>query len=719
MSAADNKFNEEELRRKIREELERKHSERKSKTKETVEQAQPMAQPVNESYFIETYIRRQLEEEVYGAHPEFVKCENHLNQIRWLTPLEMEEEFEFFPVEEGFWERLRNKWFGGPRVKIPDTAEIQQMIDKLRAEFEEDARKRIEAYKAHMQANKKAFADDLEKKIYEEEQDRFYSQLKGYYKYKNHIGETAWMTPEEFENQDEFMERYYTPRQILVRRILTGAAALLVLGGLYAGWQSLQPETPRGYILVETGGVKGSLYIDQNLAVGFSPGVPYPVGEGRHELTVLASGYTTSPDSLEIEVAAEDTVSVAFQLKAMSGKNGVVHVVAPHPEAGLYVDGDFRGVLGDTPYVQLPEGDHTITLKHDYYLPTPGFHTFSLAAGDTVELSFSMRPTRKKESRVSASSLGLIEVNTNVPGARIFLNGRPTGFQTDYVLQKIPFGRHVIRVELENYKAYPKERVVELNKDRRKAQAEFTLSATLRPTVIAVEPQNAPLFLDGKKLAVGRYSGKLPLGKHTITFGDVKGFYTPPAQTIEIRDELENSFNFSYGIRLNLDMTPGNIRDSYGPVRLIPGYIVKGIEFKRSTENAPEVIEMPNGLGRAWQMGFAFQYRNPPGSDALELYFQVPSPLNITKDIVLKLWIYNSREKYPLVIGGKARYRVILNNSVVRDHITVKNDLAAAGENAYETVTLSRYLKPGLNKLIIATADDNTVFLNLWKAAIR
>ncbi len=719
MSPSDNKFNEEELRRKIREELERKHSQRKATQKETVDQAQPMAQPVNESYFIETYIRRKLEEEVYGAHPEFVKCENHLNQIRWMTPLEMEEEFEFFPVEEGFWERLRVKLFGGPKIKIPDTPEIQRMIDTLRREFEEDARRRVETYKTHIQANKKAFADDLEKKIFEEEQDRFYSKLKGYYKYKNHIGETAWMTPEEFENQEEFMERYYTPRQILLRRTARVAAVLVVLGGLYAGWQSLQPETPRGYVLVETGGVKGSLYIDQNLAVGFSPGVPYPVSEGRHELTVLASGYTTAPDSMEVVVGAEDTVNVSFRLTAMSGKNGVVHIKAPHAEAGLYVDGVFRGILGDTPYVQLPEGDHTITLKHDYYLPTPGFHTFSLMAGDTVELSFSMRPSRKKESRVSASSLGLIEVNTNVPGARIFLNGRPTGFQTDYVLQKIPFGRHVIRVEMDNYKAYPKERVVELNKNQRKAQVEFTLSATLRPTVIAVEPQGAPLFLDGKKLSDGRFSGKLPLGQHTITFGDVKGFYTPPAQTIEVKDMLENSFSFSYGIRLNVDMSPGNVRDSFGPVRLIPGYIVKGIEFKRSTENAPEVVDMPNGLGKAWKMGFAFQYRNPPGSDALELYFQVPSPLNITRDVVLKLWLYNSKEKYPLVIGGKARYRVVLNNSVVRDHLTVKNDISAAGDNAYETVVLSRYLKPGLNKLIIATAEDNTLFLNLWKAAIR
>ncbi|RMH63756.1 MAG: hypothetical protein D6677_06440, partial [Calditrichaeota bacterium] len=70
-------------------------------------------------------------------------------------------------------------------------------------------------------------------------------------------------------------------------------------------------------------------------------------------------------------------------------------------------------------------------------------------------------------------------------------------------------------------------------------------------------------------------------------------------------------------------------------------------------------------------------------------------------------------------IGGKSRYRVILNNSIVRDHVTVKNSLDQAGEDRYESITLSRYLKPGLNKLIIAVADDNSMFLNLWKATIH
>ena len=723
MSTSDRHFNEDELRRKIREELERKHKERtRSRSeKEPLDQARPLAQPQAESYFIENYIRRLLQEEVYGAHPEFVKCENHLQQVKWLTPLEMENEFEFFPVEPGFWQRLRDKWFGkNATADIPDTPEINTMMQHLREEFEEDAQKRIALYKEHLLKAKEAVHDELERKIFEEEQDRFYSKLKGYHKYKNHIGETAWMTREEFENQDEFIDPVYSPREKAIRSLLYIGGLSIVTALLYWGFQTFKKDVPKGYLRVDTGGVKASLYIDNELAIGFSPGEPYVVEEGEHRVRLIASGYEAQPDSHLVIISPMDTLNIAFILKPVSGNRGFVHINARQKEAEIYVDGTFSGVLGDTPWLQLRPGDHTITLKLDNYQPSPAFHTFSLKEGDTIDVRFAMRPGRGTSgAKISASSFGLIDVSSNVPGARIFLNGRPTGFQTDYVLQKIPFGRHVVRVELENYKTYPKEQVVVINQDNRRGAVEFTLSATLRPVVIDVQPPGAPLFLDGKELSKGRFAGKLPLGRHTVSFGDMPGYYTPPPQTITVTDELENEFKFSYGVRLNVHVSPTGTRDDFNSLRVIPGYITKGIEFNRSTSNGPDVIDMPGGLGKAWHMGFAFQYRNPPGSDALAIYFYVPSPMTITRDIKLKLWLYSTKESYPLVIGGKARYRVILNNSIVRDHFTVKNTLDKAGELRYETVTLSKYIKPGQNKLIISTADDNTVFWNLWKAALQ
>ncbi|RMH62969.1 MAG: PEGA domain-containing protein, partial [Calditrichaeota bacterium] len=593
MSDQKKNLNEDELRRKIREELERKHRERtSSKKKEPVQKASPMAQPQTESYFMENYIRRVLQEEVYGSHPEFVKCENHLAQIKWLTPLEMENEFEFFPVEESGWQRWRKKWFGKKAAPdIPQTPEIRAMMDRLREEFEQDARQRIALYKEHLQKAREAVHDDLERKIFEEEQDRFYSKLKGYHKYKNHIGETAWLTREEFESQDEFIDPVYSPREKFIRAVLHGGAVVLFVGLLYLGWQAVRTENPKGYIRVDTGGVKASLYIDQQLAIGFSPGVPYVVDEGEHQIRLIASGYEVLPDSHWVEINAEDTVDISFTLQPVSGDQGYVHVLAQLKEADIYVDGEFHGILADNPWLQLPAGDHTVTLKQENYLPSPTFHTFSLNAGDTVEVRFAMRPSRGSSGkRISASSFGLIDVSSNVPGARIFLNGRPTGFQTDYVLQKIPFGRHVVRVELENYKAYPKEQVVVLDKDSRRATAEFTLSATLRPVVLDVEPANAPLFVDGKPLGKGRFAGKLPLGTHTISFGEVPGYYTPEPQTITVTDGLENEFSFQYGIRLNVALSPAGSRDDNGPLRVLPGYIVKGIEFTRDTNNGPDVV---------------------------------------------------------------------------------------------------------------------------------
>ena len=97
MNHKDKKFDEEALRIKIREQLERKHTE-KSKKAENLSTNDLQKIEDDESWYVENHIRRKLQERVYGRRAEFIKCENHLGQIKWLTPLEMEQEYEFFPI---------------------------------------------------------------------------------------------------------------------------------------------------------------------------------------------------------------------------------------------------------------------------------------------------------------------------------------------------------------------------------------------------------------------------------------------------------------------------------------------------------------------------------------------------------------------------------------------------------------------------------------------
>jgi PEGA domain len=721
MSPAGKKFDEDVLRKKIREQLEKEYSEKELKRQNQASSDHLTAHEEDESFYLEIFIRRKLQEEVYSKYPEFVKCGNHLDQMKWLTPLELEDQFEFFPLEFTFWSRFRRKASVTKKVKIPDTPEIKQMIEEFRDEIEEDARERVEKYRIYLKENQQKAQSGQEEKIFIEEQDRFYSSQKGYHKYKNHIGETAWMTVDEFETQEEFTERVYSKKEKARVGSIVTLIILLFAFGLYSLIDFLSPDSLKGYLVVGLNKNKASLYINHALAVGFTPGTAYPVNEGEHEITIISQGYKTDPGYQIVEISKGDTTTISFNLIPIAGETGTVRLNVPFDDASIFADGEFKGTAKQNRLLALPLGDHTITVKKPNYLSSPRLHTFSLNAGDTINLDFRLSKTRSTEGSTqlySTNNTGLIEVNTNVRGARIILNGNNTGFESDYVLQKIPFGQHIISVEKDGYKVYPKEQVVRLSQNDRQAKANFTLTSTTGLVTINIHPDNATLFIDGKEASVGDFSGSLALGEHKLSFGSVEGYKTPEATLIDVSNETQNRFEFRYGSNVHIEVKPGHINPP-SVVRLSSGYIMSGVNFKANSSNGPELVLNKSINENVWQIGFAFQYQNPPGSDAIFVRFQAPNDLNVTEDIHLKLWIYSTNDDYPLVIGGKAEYQVIFNNVIIVNGKTPKYTMSQISENNYEVFSLSSHIKSGVNTLIIAASPENSRFMQFWKAEIK
>jgi len=721
MSPAGKKFDEDALRKKIREQLEKEHSEKQLKRQSLVNSEQITAHEEDESYYLEIYIRRKLQEEVYSKYPEFIKCGNHLDQTKWLTPLELADEFEFFPLEYSFWSRFRRKTALSKNVKIPDTPEIKHMIKEFREEIDADARERIEKYHVYLRENQQKAQSNQEEKIYFEEQDRFYSSQKGYHKYKNHIGETTWMTVEEFDAQEEFTDRVYSKAEKFRISALISVIVIVIILGLFTLVDMLNPEIPKGYLIVDLNKDKASLYINHALTVGFTPGTAYPMNEGEYEISIISPGYKTDPNYQAVDISKGDTTHITFNLIPMAGKTGTVRLNVPYGDASVYADGEFKGTAEQNELLTLSQGNHTITIKKPNYISSPRFHTFSINSGDTINLDFRLlrAMTQAENTPIhSTINMGLIEVNTNVKGAQIILNGNHTGFESDYVLQKIPFGQHIISVEKEGYKTYPKEQVVRLTQNDRQAKVDFTLTSTTGLATINVHPDDATIYIDGKEASVGDFSGSLSLGKHTVSFGSVKGYITPDDQVIDITNQPQNHFEFRYGSNIFIEVKPGHASPS-SMVRVSSGYIMSGINFRANSSNGPEVLVNKTINENVWEMGFAFQYKNPPGSDAVFIRFQAPADLNVTKEINLKLWIYSTDENYPLVIGGDAKYRVIFNNVAIVDGKSPRYSLNQISEKNHEEISLSPYIKSGINTLIISTASDNSRFMEFWKAEIN
>jgi len=725
MAKKEKPKNEEELRKKVRQKLEQKFREKQERVrgKQAVGAKTEQPRPVDDNLqdLEEQAVHSLLEEEIASRHPEFIKCVNHLSEIRWLTPSELAEDFEFYPVEESRWSRFKQKYFAH---KIKDPALLSGMA-KMRPQVEDEIKRRLQDYRQKRSQNALSGSNnELENQIYQEEIDRFYRKKKGYKKYKNHLGESRWMTLEEFNNQDEFFEEMLSPKQIFIRRSLVFLAIILLAGLVWylAGLQR-NGEMDKAYLIVKVKQNRGLLYIDKNLAIGFSNDKPYPISAGEHEISLISNGYTTLPKAQIINLSAGDTARLSFQfVKKQLSESGVVNIHSPFASSEIILDGEFQGTLDRSNTLILPPGDHTLSVEKDGYICRPPQRIFKLKAGDTLNLSFAMRPLKTRRSRKSDDKLlnmGLLEVRSNVKEADIYLDGQKTDFQTDYILQRIPFGQHIIRVGKKGYKVYPNERVIRLDKKHKRASVDFTLSSTIRRVTITTVPVKGSIAIDGKAIGEGQVKVPIPLGEHKIDFGPVAHYSKPALKIFKVTEDSPDQLIFKYTLNFSIIFSVGGVQPNSEAGSVNSGYLLNDDRFHSSGQAGPEIRRMKKGGLKYWNLGYAFQYRNPPGRDALVFNFYIPENIDLSEPIYLKIWAYQTKDFYPLVIKGNSYYRIDLNQTRFRRQVKPYYSVAQVDQDHFDRFQINDHLHPGFNRLLIAATKYTTAHVMIWKVAVE
>ncbi len=717
------KIDEEALRERIRRELEEKHQQTQKSAPPSTGQEAKGGEEVNRMV-VERFLREKVEEELYSGHPEFIRCENHLGEVRWFTLFELENEYEFYPVEESALKKFFSRFKPSKAPKVINREQAKETEERFREEVSLDIERRLQEFNRQREEVEHNQHKELESKIYQEELDRFYRSQPGYKKYKNHLGEVRWMTQEEFEAQDEFLEEVLSPRQKAVRIALL-ALPLLLVGGLlwFLYLSQLAEEIPKGHIIVDVNKEQGHLYLDQNLVVGFEPNKLYPIEAGRHVITVISPEYRTIPTADTVDIEEGDTVRISFQLVPRQlDETGLVLIGTNTDNANIFVDGEFYGDLKTHGRLNLTPGPHTVIVRKEGHVSEPPQHTVNIVKGDTTRLFFKLKQakaTRRLSGFNPLTDVGFIEVKTNVKGARIILDGQPTNFKSDYVLQRIPYGKHIIQVEKDGYKAYPEERVVHLDKSNKKVQADFTLTALFRVISLRTVPVDGMIYLDGKQVAKGRFKGSLPLGKHTVDFSEVPFYKKPHKQTIDVRTDGPGEFVFRYSNLFSVYFTPKGVQPSSDFGHVVSGYVLEESGFQASNQTGPDVTGNATIGEEIWNLGLAFGYRNPPGSDALLFIFSIPENVDLSESIWLKIWAYNTKDYYPLVVKGESAYRIQVNNYKFRNEVRPKYELDQIAPDHYEQFDISNVLQHGRNVILIATTEDATAHLALWKVAIE
>jgi hypothetical protein len=232
------------------------------------------------------------------------------------------------------------------------------------------------------------------------------------------------------------------------------------------------------------------------------------MSEGSKRLSVKLEGYLPLEASFEdygIKALEGKTTyimtisgaSVARQIEAPRIKTGWIILESEPSGASVYINDEF---VGNTPLNNYKQSYGT----YQYRLESPNYHP----ATGTIELN-----AGRFEQRIALKpAFGSISVKSNVAGAKILLDGKPTGKNSPTTLTEIPSGSHTITLQSDKYAPQQQNVVVE---DGQATDVSMSLDARFaRITINSIN--GAEIYSNGKLLGKGRISEDLMEGYYDL-----------------------------------------------------------------------------------------------------------------------------------------------------------------------------------------------------------
>jgi hypothetical protein len=262
-----------------------------------------------------------------------------------------------------------------------------------------------------------------------------------------------------------------------------------------------------------------------------------PAGEHRVEIT--AEGEAPRVETVRI-IAGERTTINAILRVAPTG--GTLRVISNARSAVISLDGE---VLGNAPVTRenVSPGEHIVEATADGY--EPATQTVTIEAGRTRVVNMRMVEGERRPGR--------IVVNTNVDGARVWIDGNEMG-APPVVVPQAAAGTHAIVVRAEGYQEFRSTCTVAPEQD-------CQVTATLEPmgTAVRVEAnvRDAQFYLDGQLQGPVPWEGMVPVGQHLL---EVRGSgYRPHVEQISLRVS-DQTRSFYVTLVGENELTPEEVR---------------------------------------------------------------------------------------------------------------------------------------------------------------
>ena len=220
-------------------------------------------------------------------------------------------------------------------------------------------------------------------------------------------------------------------------------------------------------------------------------------------------------------------------------------------------------------------------------------------------------------------------------------------------------------------------------------------------------------------MASGNWKGGLAPGSYRLRFGDVESYHTPKSQTIEIKEGNSNSFTFKYQPTFTLTFSPLGLSPTNATGNIQMGYVDEDGVFHSDPTNGPEIIRSEEFGEKVWLLAYAFAYRNPPENDAIVFTFNVPSTIDLSQNLWLKMWGYKTDDNYPMEFNDIHEIRIAINNRMIQKDYTPRYSIEEANESKFERFRINNLIRHGSNRMQISTGPVNTTYFALWKITIE
>jgi hypothetical protein len=670
---------------------------------------------------LKKHLREVVEAELFSQHIQFFKCTNHLGETKWLTETEIEEQHEFYPHHSGFFEKLLKKDKKTGKRRVPKSDAVDKYLHDLREELSTDIDKRIQkdhVKKEEARARRKSKTGQEKEK---ELDDKTYQAHPDYKLYENHLGERRWLTNEEYESEDEFTLPIvsFSHKLLSVLKWAIPIIIVVLIGGYFLTPDLVIPPS-RGYLQVESNELRGQLYIDNKLKLGLSLDKPLRLSQGTYRVSYRKAGYESSPAFHTAQINQSDTAKIYFTLTAIKSEDiSVIHINSAYPDAKVFVENNFYGMAKDNSKIILKPGKYRIALKKEYFTTVPPFFDLALSKGDSINLSFNFTDRGSSRSRKNEDDHGLIEVSSNLPGTQIYIDGNYSGFNTDHIFNKMPFGNHVLSLRKEGYLVEPKDKSLRLSNLNPHQNVHFTLKKASIDVKLSTTPVKGKIYLNDKEIGNGQWQGGLAPGKYNLRFGSVDSYNSPKPTTIEIDERKNTKFTFKYTPNFSLTFSPLGLfpKTASGSIQI--GYVDEDQVFHSDPSNGPEIIISEEIGEKIWILAYAFAYRNPPENDAIVFTFDIPSSMDLSQNLWLKMWGYRTEDNYPMEFNSISEIRISINNRMIQKDYTPRYSLEEASESKFERFRINNLVRFGKNRLEISTGPVNTIYFALWKISIE